>query len=129
MAMRLIESLATTAPLAEIFSDRSILQAMLDFEVALARSEARFKIVPRSAADAIAAAAKVEEFDAAALAEAVSRAGTAAIPLVKMLTEHVRSVDPAAAGFVHWGATSRSEEHTSELQSQSNLVCRLLLEK
>src|SRR2546430_6879877 len=24
---------------------------------------------------------------------------------------------------------SRSEEHTSELQSQSNLVCRLLLEK
>src|SRR2546427_7543734 len=26
-------------------------------------------------------------------------------------------------------ARSRSEEHTSELQSQSNLVCRLLLEK
>src|SRR2546430_9700159 len=26
-------------------------------------------------------------------------------------------------------ATDRSEEHTSELQSQSNLVCRLLLEK
>src|SRR2546430_6926706 len=32
-----------------------------------------------------------------------------------------------------WGGarqgTARSEEHTSELQSQSNLVCRLLLEK
>src|SRR2546430_12168827 len=27
------------------------------------------------------------------------------------------------------GGTHRSEEHTSELQSQSNLVCRLLLEK
>src|SRR2546430_8610167 len=26
-------------------------------------------------------------------------------------------------------SSSRSEEHTSELQSQSNLVCRLLLEK
>src|SRR2546430_8125334 len=26
-------------------------------------------------------------------------------------------------------ANRRSEEHTSELQSQSNLVCRLLLEK
>src|SRR2546430_8511491 len=26
-------------------------------------------------------------------------------------------------------ACARSEEHTSELQSQSNLVCRLLLEK
>src|SRR5438270_1601842 len=29
--------------------------------------------------------------------------------------------------FGSW--TQRSEEHTSELQSQSNLVCRLLLEK
>src|SRR2546427_6634933 len=27
------------------------------------------------------------------------------------------------------GCATRSEEHTSELQSQSNLVCRLLLEK
>src|SRR2546427_6862366 len=27
------------------------------------------------------------------------------------------------------GCAARSEEHTSELQSQSNLVCRLLLEK
>src|SRR2546430_8528456 len=27
------------------------------------------------------------------------------------------------------GGARRSEEHTSELQSQSNLVCRLLLEK
>src|SRR2546430_7788316 len=33
--------------------------------------------------------------------------------------------EPAAT----WGEQSRSEEHTSELQSQSNLVCRLLLEK
>src|SRR2546430_3404304 len=30
---------------------------------------------------------------------------------------------------VRISATDRSEEHTSELQSQSNLVCRLLLEK
>src|SRR5688572_31154014 len=29
----------------------------------------------------------------------------------------------------HAQAEIRSEEHTSELQSQSNLVCRLLLEK
>src|SRR2546430_7574598 len=28
-----------------------------------------------------------------------------------------------------WKVPQRSEEHTSELQSQSNLVCRLLLEK
>src|SRR2546427_7314144 len=35
------------------------------------------------------------------------------------------SKSPPAA----WNALCRSEEHTSELQSQSNLVCRLLLEK
>src|SRR5205085_10586055 len=33
-----------------------------------------------------------------------------------------------ALSFWH-GRSHRSEEHTSELQSQSNLVCRLLLEK
>src|SRR2546430_13111128 len=39
---------------------------------------------------------------------------------------------PAAQRPTHCtdsGAGPRSEEHTSELQSQSNLVCRLLLEK
>src|SRR5256886_11420329 len=50
----------------------------------------------------------------------------------------VKTVDPddlAAAlrqtveGTVFTTAGVRSEEHTSELQSQSNLVCRLLLEK
>src|SRR2546430_9036293 len=30
---------------------------------------------------------------------------------------------------LYWMREARSEEHTSELQSQSNLVCRLLLEK
>src|SRR5256886_5942302 len=34
--------------------------------------------------------------------------------------------EPMVASCVH---PERSEEHTSELQSQSNLVCRLLLEK
>src|SRR2546430_6976899 len=37
-----------------------------------------------------------------------------------------RLLVPAGAGQ---GDVERSEEHTSELQSQSNLVCRLLLEK
>src|SRR2546427_9642217 len=41
---------------------------------------------------------------------------------------------PAAGAYllrsrVGRGCRDRSEEHTSELQSQSNLVCRLLLEK
>src|SRR2546430_10060995 len=41
--------------------------------------------------------------------------------------------DLGLAAAIRWQARQfkivRSEEHTSELQSQSNLVCRLLLEK
>src|SRR5205807_3957172 len=40
------------------------------------------------------------------------------------LRHALRSVPPRAAGVLF-----RSEEHTSELQSPCNLVCRLLLEK
>src|SRR5256885_10892827 len=36
---------------------------------------------------------------------------------------------PTWAGFWRCGEWTRSEEHTSELQSPCNLVCRLLLEK
>src|SRR5438270_4657163 len=39
------------------------------------------------------------------------------------------NVTPAAEYNIWVDHTARSEEHTSELQSQSNLVCRLLLEK
>src|SRR2546430_5869469 len=40
-----------------------------------------------------------------------------------------RCVDGLARATRYNISRSRSEEHTSELQSQSNLVCRLLLEK
>src|SRR2546427_1309526 len=39
------------------------------------------------------------------------------------------SRNPRATRAGHGYRRGRSEEHTSELQSQSNLVCRLLLEK
>src|SRR2546430_11330101 len=44
----------------------------------------------------------------------------------------VESSKPNASGCLTTGATvvaHRSEEHTSELQSQSNIECRLLLEE
>src|SRR5260370_10689952 len=39
------------------------------------------------------------------------------------------SLAPSSASFSAVSAPNRSEEHTSELQSHLNLVCRLLLEK
>src|SRR5688572_32204146 len=41
---------------------------------------------------------------------------------------HYRDKEALLEQVALW-ATTKSEEHTSELQSQSNLVCRLLLEK
>src|SRR5690606_42015816 len=41
----------------------------------------------------------------------------------------VRALHLVAVHLAHDRAASRSEEHTSELQSRENLVCRLLLEK
>src|SRR5947207_6716924 len=43
-------------------------------------------------------------------------------------TNIVIALDPES-GAVRWRFDARSEEHTSELQSHSDLVCRLLLEK
>src|SRR2546430_12246646 len=47
-------------------------------------------------------------------------------PIASSGTPSARHSVPFA---VHTAGGDRSEEHTSELQSQSNLVCRLLLEK
>ena len=121
MTMRLIDSLATTAPLAEVFSDESVLSAMLDFEGALARAEARLGIIPQSAAEVIAAAAKAGNFDTAALSQATLRAGTPAIPLVTALTEQVRKSSPDAARFVHWGATSQRLLQSQQILGQNRL--------
>src|SRR2546430_9999608 len=46
-----------------------------------------------------------------------------------VLRVHLRPEYQAKTCEIYPDVAGRSEEHTSELQSQSNLVCRLLLEK
>src|SRR5207302_4018555 len=48
--------------------------------------------------------------------------------LVSAVPQISRTFEPGA-GSKYASMLSRSEEHTSELQSRENLVCRLLLEK
>jgi 3-carboxy-cis,cis-muconate cycloisomerase len=107
MAVRLIESLATTGPLADLFSDETVLQSMLRFEAALARAEARLGVIPRAAAATISAAASAAQFDAGAISGDAAHSGTPAIPFLRAFTESVRTRGHDAAGFVHWGATSQ----------------------
>jgi 3-carboxy-cis,cis-muconate cycloisomerase len=87
--------------------DTAFVQAMLDFERALAAAQAGVGAIPREAADAIGAACEAARFDCSAIAAAGARAGTLAIPLVRALTREVARADARAAMFVHWGATSQ----------------------
>jgi 3-carboxy-cis,cis-muconate cycloisomerase len=113
MVVRLMESLATTSKMAALFSDESVLAAMLAFEAGLARAEASLGIIPSTAVAPVENAARAELYDAGEIAAATVRSGTATIPLVKALRERVGKVSPSAASFVHWGATSQDVADTA----------------
>jgi 3-carboxy-cis,cis-muconate cycloisomerase len=103
----LLAPMLSSAAMRAICDDASYLQHMLDFEAALARAEAATDVIPAKAADTIAKACKADQFDLGALAEAATRSGNLAIPLVKALTANVAKADTEAARYVHWGATSQ----------------------
>ncbi len=103
----LLAPMLSSAAMRTVCDDATTLQHMLDFEAALARAEAATGVIPRAAVDAIAKAGNAESFDMADLAEAATRSGNLAIPLVKALTSAVAKSNPEAARYVHWGATSQ----------------------
>jgi len=104
---RLFDPLFGSEAMGALFSDSAHVQALLDFEAALARAEASVGVIPSTAGPAIAASCHVEYIDLGALAQAARGAGNLAIPLVKQLTERVMEQASAAAPYVHWGATSQ----------------------
>jgi 3-carboxy-cis,cis-muconate cycloisomerase len=97
----------SSAAMRAVCDDATFLQHMLNVEAALARAEAATGVIPKAAAAPIAAACRTDRFDIATLAEAATRAGNLAIPLVKALTAEVAKSDADAARYVHWGATSQ----------------------
>ncbi len=113
MSMPLIGCLAATEELAAAFSDQRLIEAMLEFEVALARAEAGVGVIPAAAAEAIDGAARAGDFDIAALAARAQRAGTPGLPLAAMLAERVRLRAPEQEAYVHWGATSQDTADTA----------------
>lgn len=107
MALPLFDSFLSTAAMDQAFSDASLVQAMLDFEAALARAQAAEGLIPASSLPAIVEACRVEHYDLQALAESSRTAGSLAIPLVQALKARVAEADPQAAAHVHWGSTSQ----------------------
>jgi 3-carboxy-cis,cis-muconate cycloisomerase len=103
----LLAPMLSSAAMRAVCDDVACLQNMLDFEAALARAEAATGVIPAGAAGPVTTACRAEAFDVNALAEAATRSGNLAIPLVKALTAAVARVDAEAARYVHWGATSQ----------------------
>jgi 3-carboxy-cis,cis-muconate cycloisomerase len=116
----------SSAAMRAVCDDAAYLQHMLDFEAALARAEAATGVIPASAADTISQACQVRAFDLGALAEAATRSGNLAIPLVKALTAHVAKADADAARYVHWGATSQDVIDTATVLSLRAAIDALL---
>ena len=113
MSSHLVDGLGTTDALAAVFSDASVLQAMLDVEAALARVQSGLGLVPQAAAAAIMAAARADHFDAAALAREARASATPIVPLVSALRQRVAVADSGSAEFVHLGVTSQDISDTA----------------
>jgi 3-carboxy-cis,cis-muconate cycloisomerase len=111
----LLAPMLSSAAMRAVCDDVAYLQHMLDFEAALARAEAATGVIPASAPAPIEQACNARAFDLAALAQAATRSGNLAIPLVKALTAAVARTDPGAARYVHWGATSQDVIDTAAM--------------
>jgi 3-carboxy-cis,cis-muconate cycloisomerase len=116
----------SSAAMRAVCDDAAYLQHMLDFEAALARAEAATGVIPAAAAVPIANACKAGAFDLGALAEAATRSGNLAIPLVKALTADVAKADADAARYVHWGATSQDVIDTAGMLTLRAAIDALL---
>jgi len=105
--MSAFEAFLSTPGMLGVFAQDAVVQAMLDFEAALAEAQAAEGVIATAAVVPIRRACALDQVDAAAIVAASGRAGSLAIPLVKQLTEAVRRLDAEAATQVHWGATSQ----------------------
>jgi 3-carboxy-cis,cis-muconate cycloisomerase len=122
----LLAPILSSAAMRVVCDDLALLQHMLDFEAALARAEAATGVIPEGAVSPIARACKASSFDLAALAEAATRSGNLAIPLVKALTLEVAGIDVNAARYVHWGATSQDVIDTAVMLTLRAAIDALL---
>ena len=104
---QLFDAYFTARDMRDVFCDQGRVQAMLDFEAALARAEATVGLIPQTAVAPIQAACRAGLYDFAALGEAIATAGNSAIPLVKALGKQIAATDADAERYVHLGATSQ----------------------
>src|ERR1700749_1931611 len=92
-----------TPRMLEVFSDFSLVSRYAEVEIALARAEARCGVIPREAADEIAARTDVTKFDFDLLRQETDVVGYPILPLVHQMAKQCGE----AGLYVHWGATTQ----------------------
>lgn len=106
----LVAPLLLSKDVEEIFALPNVMQAMVQFEIALAKAEGSCGVISPEIAKEIGQKADAAALDAAAIADATRSAGNPAIPFVKAL---MAQIGGEAGGYVHWGATSQDVIDTS----------------
>ena len=100
----LLQHLWSTDELRAIFSDRNRVQKWYDFEVALALEQAELGIIPRAAAQEIAARAKVENVDISAIAAEIRRIKHPLVPALKAVEQLCKG---GHGEYIHYGPTTQ----------------------
>ncbi len=100
----------TTPAMRAVWSDENRVQKYLDFEAALARAQARLKIIPQEACDEIVKHCDAKLIDMAKLKEATERIGYPVLPVVQQL---VKLCKDKLGEWSHWGATTQDITDTA----------------
>lgn len=103
----------------EAFSADRTIEAWLDVEVALARSQAEHGVIPASAAEAIERELAAVEIDLAQLRDGTRLVGYPILPLLQQLAR----THPDVAAWLHFGATTQDIMDTA-LVFQLRDACR-----
>ena len=109
----------STSAMRDVWSDRSRVQYYLDFEKALAITQAYLGVIPREAAEEISLHCNVDEIDFAKLKTATEHIGYPVLPVVQQLTTLCKD---DLGQWCHWGATTQDITDTATvLQIRSAL--------
>jgi 3-carboxy-cis,cis-muconate cycloisomerase len=96
--------LFSDAEVSRLLTDEAYVQALVEVEVALARTEAGLGIIPTKAAEQIARTANSRNIDIAALTKGTIVSG---FPIIALVQELRRVVGAEAGQYLHWGATTQ----------------------
>ncbi|HSH13444.1 MAG TPA: lyase family protein, partial [Desulfurivibrionaceae bacterium] len=100
-----------TAEARAIYCDFRRLQRWLEVEAALALAQGELGLIPRAAAERLAATANLELCDHQAIRQGIAATGHSLIPL---LDEWQKAAGPEAALYCHYGATTQDIQDTAQ---------------